>query len=122
MLDSRVEVVSEHMSAYEPGAEERHTGRKAALLACVLGLIALVVGALFGNRGMLQLIQQREQTYRIERQIAELRHENGRLLGQIRALRSEPRAIERVAREQLGLARPGETLFLLQPEPLSATQ
>lgn len=122
MLDSKVEVTSERMSPYEPGAEERHTGRKAALLACVLGLIALVVGALFGNRGMLQLIQQREQTYRIERQIAELRHENGRLLSQIRELRSEPRAIERVAREQLGLARPGETVFLLQAEAQSGSR
>lgn len=122
MLDGKVEVVSERMSPYEPGAEERQTGRKAALLACVLGLIALVVGALFGNRGMLQLIQQREQTHRIERQIADLRHENGRLLGQIRALRSDARAIERVAREQLGLARPGETVFLLQPEPQNSNQ
>jgi len=119
MLDGIVEVKSEGMSAREPGIEESQTGRKAVLLACVLGLIALLVGALFGNRGMLQLIQQREQSHRIERQIAELRHENARLAGEIRALRSEPRAIERVAREQLGLLKPGETVFLLQPEQAS---
>lgn len=108
------------MSVDELGSEPGRAGRKALLLACVLGLIALLVGALFGNRGMLQLIQQREQAHRIERQIAELRYENARLGGQIRALRSEPRAIERVAREQLGLARPGETVFVLQPERPSA--
>jgi cell division protein FtsB len=97
-------------------AKDGGKGRKALLLACVLGLVALMVGGLFGNRGMLQLMQERERARRVEHQISDLRSENLQLAAEIRALRTQPRAIERLAREQLGLLRPGETVFVLQPE------
>jgi cell division protein FtsB len=90
--------------------------RKAATLASVLALIALVVGSLFGDRGILYLVDQRARTEALAREIEELRAENGRLAGEISALRSDPRAIERLAREELGLARPGETVFLIRSD------
>ena len=46
-------------------------------------------------------------------EIEDLQAENARLGNEIAALRSDPRAIERLAREELGLARPGETVFLV---------
>jgi cell division protein FtsB len=88
--------------------------RKAWVAASVLALIALLVGALFGDRGMLQLIAQRERASVLEREIEELRAENLQLAADIQRLRSDPRAIERIAREELGLARPGETVFLIR--------
>ena len=50
----------------------------------------------------------------LAREIDELRGENARLTAEIAALRSDPAAIERIAREELGLARPGETVFLIR--------
>jgi cell division protein FtsB len=91
--------------------------RKAAALASFLALIALVVGSLFGDRGMLHLINQRERAERLQAEIQELRAENGRIASEIEALRRDPRAIERIAREELGLARPGETVFVIREEP-----
>jgi cell division protein FtsB len=91
--------------------------RKAAALASFLALIALVVGSLFGDRGMLDLINQRERADRLQVEIQELRTENGRIASEIEALRRDPRAIERIAREELGLARPGETVFVIREEP-----
>ena len=38
------------------------------------------------------------------------------LAEEISALRSDPQAIERLAREELGLVRPGETVFLIREE------
>jgi len=101
----------------KPAEEATRTGRKAFLLASFLALIALVVGSLFGNRGMLRLVEQRQRAQVLAERVAELRADNARLAAEIRALRREPRAVERVAREQLGLARPGETVFVLQPPP-----
>ena len=43
-----------------------------------------------------------------------LRAENARLSAEIADLRTNPRAIERLAREELGLARPDETVFLIR--------
>ena len=40
---------------------------------------------------------------------------SGRLV-EIAALKQSPRAIERLAREELGLARPDETVFLIREE------
>lgn len=99
------------------GRPETSLRRRAATLASLLALIALVVGSLFGDRGLLQLMTQRERAERLELEVEELRAENGRLATEIEALRRDPRAIERLAREQLGLARPGETVFVIREEP-----
>jgi cell division protein FtsB len=92
--------------------------RKAATLASILAFVALVVGSLFGDGGILQVLAQRERSAALQRQIEELRLENGRLAAEISALRRDPRAVERIAREELGLARPGETVFVIREEPL----
>jgi len=88
--------------------------KKAAALASAIALIALLVGSLFGDRGILHLMTQRERAVVLAREIESLREENARLAGDIAALRSDPAAIERIAREELGLARPGETVFLIR--------
>jgi cell division protein FtsB len=90
--------------------------RKAATLASILALVALVVGSLFGDGGVLQVLAQREHGAALRRQIEELRQENVRLAAEIQALRRDPRSVERIAREELGLARPGETVFVIREE------
>jgi cell division protein FtsB len=93
--------------------------RKAITLASIIAVVALVVGSLFGDRGFLQLVRQQQGAEALAREIEELRQENGHLAAEIAALRSDPRAIERLAREELGLCRPGETVFLIREEPPS---
>ena len=90
--------------------------RKAVTLFGVILLIALVVGSLFGDRGILQLVSQRERAEVLARELDEMRMENQRLAQEIRALQADPRAIERLAREELGLARPGEKVFVIRDE------
>lgn len=97
-------------------SEQRGLRRKAALLASVIAIIALVVGSLFGDRGILQLMAQRQRALDLAREIEDIRAENLRLAAEIHALRTDPRAIERIAREELGLARPGETVFLVKSD------
>lgn len=101
----------------EQGRQETGLRRKAATLASLLTLIALIVGSLFGDRGMLRLVEQRERAQALEREIEALRVENARLAEEIRGLKSDPAAVEHLAREQLGLARPGEVVFLIREEP-----
>jgi cell division protein FtsB len=93
--------------------------RKAIALGSIIALVALVVGSFFGDRGFLRMVAQRERTESLRQEIEELRSENGRLAAEIAALKSDPRAVEKLAREELGLARPGETVFLVH-EPDAA--
>jgi len=104
------------------GREEKGRGtyglrRKATTLFSVIAVIALMVGSLFGDRGILQLLRQRQRTEVLTHEIEELREENRALGEDIVALRRDPAAVERLAREQLGLARPGESVFVLREPP-----
>jgi len=118
MLEGRSQVKDQLLVIRgERGRSEAGLRKKAAALGSVIALIALVVGSFFGDRGFIQLVAKREQAELLKREIEELRAENGRLGAEIVALKTDPRAIERVAREQLGLARPGETVFLIREEP-----
>jgi cell division protein FtsB len=107
----RVVPTPENRGLSEPGLR-----RKAAGLASVIALIALVVGALFGDRGLLQLATQRQRARALARQLQDLREENRALGAEIEALKTDPAAIERLAREQLGLAKPGEMVFVLRDD------
>ena len=103
-------------SVEERGRNDDGLRRKAAVLGSLIALIALIVGSFFGDRGMLRLVAQRERAESLKREIETLRTENAHLAVEIQALKSDARAVERLAREELGLARPGETVFLLREE------
>ena len=92
-----------------PGARVR-----AWVLGTIIALIALAVGSVFGDRGILNMLGEREKVEVLRAELEELRAENARLSAEIADLRTSPRAIERLAREQLGLARPDETVFLIR--------
>jgi cell division protein FtsB len=51
---------------------------------------------------------------RIEADNARLATESGRLSREVKALRSDPEAMERAAREDLGLVRPGERVYRVE--------
>jgi cell division protein FtsB len=105
----------------EAGRAEPGLRRKAGVLGTVIALIALAVGSVFGDRGLLNLVEKREQVESLRHRIEALQAENARLSVEITALRQSPLAIERLAREELGLARPDETVFLIR-EPESTAR
>ena len=99
---------------FEPGAR-----RRAVLLVSVIVLVALSVASVFGDRGLLTLVQKQHQVEELRLEIDVLRDDNARLAAEIAALRTSPRAVERLAREELGLARPDEVVFLLRRADLA---
>ena len=101
----------EEGSRAEPGLR-----RKAFVLGTVIALVALVVGSVFGDRGLLNLIEKRQRVESLRQEIEALKGDNARLVGEIGDLRQSPRAIERLAREELGLAHPDETVFLIRED------
>jgi cell division protein FtsB len=90
--------------------------QKAADLTCAIAIIALMVGALFGDRGYLNFISRREQVRELARDVERLEAENVAFVADIAALRTDARAIEKIAREDLGLAAPGEKVFIIPDE------
>jgi cell division protein FtsB len=84
----------------------RLTGRAAALL---IAMTFLVMVALVPAR---QFLDQRGRIALLERQAAELEQQNEALKAGIEHLR-DPAELERLARECLGMVRPGETALVI---------
>jgi cell division protein FtsL len=84
-----------------------------------LGLLALAVHTVFGEHGYLALRRQQREMDRLQQEIQRLEEENKRLAQEIESLQTDPRAVERVAREQLKMARPGERVLTIPEESTS---
>lgn len=85
------------------------------ILNYVLALVTvvLVVDALVGDKGLLETIRARRQYAVVSSALEARRQENIRLREEVRRLKEDPASVEAIAREELGLIRPGEVLFIV---------
>lgn len=74
----------------------------------------LMIDALVGDKGLLAMMQAREQYRDLEVSLSDARSENARLREEARRLREDPTAVEEIARRELGLIKPGERLFIIK--------
>jgi cell division protein FtsB len=88
--------------------------RKTFQLLLVFVTLVLVINALVGDRGLTETLRARRQHHDLVASIDRLKGENAQLRDQARRLRSDPAAIEALARRELGLIRPGELLFIIK--------
>ncbi len=88
----------------------------------VAGALLLVVlaAAVFGENGLLHLRRLRAEVAGLHRDVQALEAENERLTRAIGDLRTNPAAVERIAREELGLVRPGDRVLRFPPAPAPA--
>jgi cell division protein FtsB len=79
----------------------------------VVGLLtfAILLLAIFNDNGYLAVRRQRNKLAELEKQNAAIALENQKLTEENEALKHDPRAIEKIAREELKLVRPGEFIF-----------
>jgi cell division protein FtsB len=86
------------------------------VLNYVLGLVTvvLVVDALVGDKGLIETVRARRQYEELAASLTALRQQNAQLRDDIRRLTEDPGTIESIAREELGLMRPGELLFVVK--------
>jgi cell division protein FtsB len=81
-------------------------------------LIAVVV---FGSRGLLHFRSLTVEEHEVGRRIGMLLYENECLRDRIKRLRTDDRALERLAREQLGFTRPDEVIYRFGNRPQGGT-
>jgi cell division protein FtsB len=93
---------------------------RAAILALLLVCVALVVHEIYGEHGYLALRRERREYESLQQEIRRLQEENQQLGKRIEALKSDPKAIERVARDQMHMARPGERIYTLPEQDKDA--
>jgi cell division protein FtsB len=86
--------------------------RRIATLAVLLMAVALFVHVMFGANGMVIYKQKRIEHEVLRKQIDQAQQENDRYTQRIQGLKSDQKAIEKEAREQLGYAKPGEYVYV----------
>ena len=83
----------------------------------LVGLILLVwYFSLFGEKGLIKIIQLRQERDRIIADVSRMEEENKRLQEEIKRLRDDSRYLESVARRDLGLIKENEILFIFEDE------
>lgn len=61
--------------------------------------------------GVVKYYRMKAQYRSLQEDISRLKQDNAELLQKVRSLTTDPDCIERIARDKLGLARPGEIVY-----------
>lgn len=81
----------------------------------LLGFMALQYRLWFGDNGIRDYYQHREQVARIAADNQVLLKRNQRLAADVKDLKSGQESLEELARNELGMIAPGETFFRIIP-------
>jgi cell division protein FtsL len=90
-----------------------HYGR--TLLGIIV--VVLLVHDVFGTHGFLAMHRKQMEIRKVSAELERLNKENASLEKDITDLKTDPQTIRKIAREELGLAQPGEIIIKL-PAPL----
>jgi cell division protein FtsB len=78
-------------------------------------LLLIGIHDILGPHGFLAMRRTQKEMDQLRSDVARLNKENSSMSDEAKSLKSDPQAIERIAREEMGLARPGEMIFKLPP-------
>jgi cell division protein FtsB len=90
--------------------------RRVGTVAVLLLTLGVMLHAMFGANGMVVYQQKRAERQTLQSEVERLQKENDQYVERIKALKTDHRAIEREAREQLHYTRPGEYVYVA-PDP-----
>ena len=99
----------------DPPPAPRRQRHRSKVVQHTIALVTLVLlgEALIGEGGLVAMRRARNTQLRLDQRIVTLRAENDALRNTVRRLQEDPRAIEDIARRELGLISPGEILVVI---------
>ena len=94
--------------------DSSHSRRRWPWLVLIIVAVTIVAAAT-GDQGLIRLFELRSDYARILGQNGELQADNARLEAEVKELREDPEAIEKIAREELGMVKQDEIVYQLSP-------
>lgn len=94
----------------------RKAKRELTLILLFVSSLPLVYLLFFGSGGFLKLREHRAELQQIQQANHRLAEENKRIRQKIQKLKSDPQEVERIAREDHQMARPGDVIIRLPKE------
>lgn len=90
----------------------------------IIFVVVLVVHDVFGPHGYLVMRRKQQEIQKVNQRLDQLSKENASLEQNVKDLKTDPQTIRKIAREELGLVKPGEIIIKLPaqtpPEPSPA--
>jgi cell division protein FtsL len=99
-------------SPVDPRKTAKAAIRIVFLLSAVLTLVFLV-SFVFSEEGIAELQRARKRVHDLQTELVQMEAENARLRREIESLKRSTFAVERIAREDLGMSKPGEIVYML---------
>lgn len=81
------------------------------MMLSLLFVLYFVLSFIFGDMGLIGYHKMKKNYQRAEQELDRLNKENEKLRKEADALKTDPRYIERLARERLGLSKEGEIIY-----------
>ena len=91
--------------------------RRIATVAVAVLAVWLFVHVTFGANGMVVYRAKKAEYERVQKDIQALQKENQQYSSEVDQLKSDPKRIEKEAREQFHYARPGEVIYVSPDKP-----
>jgi cell division protein FtsB len=106
------------MERLRPALTALHRARR-RIATGVVGVLTvwLFFHVMFGANGMVVYRQKRAEYQELVSEVDREQKENDRSMDNIKDLKSNPKTIEKVAREELHYTRPGEVVYVAPPPP-----
>ncbi len=105
----------------DPSGKQRNT-RAVLAMVFFLSAVFLLFNTFLGSKSIFQLRRmQEEKEFWIHENLCR-KTENRRLMEQIRAVRESPFSIEKFAREELGMVREDEIVYLFDPHKIQTEE
>ena len=82
----------------------------------VVFVVVLLVHDVFGPHGYLVMRRKQQEIQKVNAKLDSLNKENAGLEQEVKDLKTDPQTIRKIAREELGLAQPGEIIIKLPPQ------
>ena len=100
------------VSTHESRRATHVTLRAVGLLAFIVSVV-FAISFVFSDRGLPELHHARTRVAELHADITRLQTENARLRAEIESVKKSSYAVERIAREDLGMSRKGEVVYML---------
>ncbi|MGE5174297.1 MAG: FtsB family cell division protein [Betaproteobacteria bacterium] len=92
-------------------SSRKSRNKKVLIAAGMLLGMYLLASFIFGEMGLIKYYRMKAQYNTLTKEISSLKENNAKLLSDVHALKTDPDRMEQIARDKLGLARPGEIVY-----------
>jgi cell division protein FtsB len=95
-------------------ARQKTAGRKKFLIFFALLVTAITALAVFGDKGLIDVLGLKKERGELESKKASLKGKNEKLAREIELLKNDKRYIAAIARRELGMVGPDEVIYRIE--------